>query len=71
MNWHDDRELAQRVAEISSFTFEEALEAIQEGGGERLWMLRTVQHHERSQRRKALIREVRREMHRPRRWLFF
>jgi PHD/YefM family antitoxin component YafN of YafNO toxin-antitoxin module len=64
MELKDDHEIAMRIAEISAWSFDEALEALQEGGKRREIALYLLRSSERTERVLERSREFRRNLRR-------
>jgi hypothetical protein len=68
MNWDDDREVARRIAEISLWSFDEALEALEAGGEAREAAFALLRRREEGWRIRRELREVSDDLRRRRRF---
>lgn len=66
MNWNDNREVALRIAELSTWGFDEALEALEAGGEAREAALSVLRSREQTKKLFDEIDEMRRGSRRPR-----
>jgi hypothetical protein len=66
MNWDDNREVARRIAEISLWSFEEALEALEAGGEARQAAFALLRRREEGWRIRRELDEAQRSLRRPR-----
>jgi hypothetical protein len=71
MNWDDNREVARRIAEISLWSFEEALEALEVGGRAREAAFALLRRREEGWRIRRELAEAQRNLRRPRFRLFW
>lgn len=64
MNWDDNREIARRIADLSTWSFDEALRALEAGGEAREAAIQLLADRERTNRVLENIRRARREIRR-------
>jgi hypothetical protein len=70
MNWDDNREVARRIAEISLWSFDEALAALEAGGEARETAFSLLRRREEGWRIRRELNELSQELRRRRRFRF-
>lgn len=65
-NWDDDREIARRVAELTTWSYDQALQCLEAGGEAREDVLFLLRSSERTQRVLDEVEDLRRSSQRPR-----